>query len=48
MTLLITIARHAYYTALLHHMQRRDPTHPDLPEVVVHIRELEDQLSTNR
>lgn len=46
MTTLITTAKLAYYECLLGHMQRRGgATHPDLPGVVVRIRELRDQLN---
>lgn len=46
MKTLYTIGRLAYYEALLGHMQRRGgATHPDLPGVVIRIRELRDELN---
>lgn len=42
---IILHAKLAYYECLLGHMQRRNATHEDLPEVVVRIRELRDQLN---
>lgn len=38
------LTQYFYFQALLHRMQQLDAAHPDVPEVVLRIRELEDQL----